>query len=138
MNRLVTGLAAIVMITLGLYIALGSFQMLGLQFPAASLSVTDPHASARHDSNVGLLGGIFAGAGLLVLASDRFVTPRPKSAVLLALRPAGGLARPTRPEYAMGADHALLPSHLAEFLLAPAPALRVWRSSRGEKNHHAP
>lgn len=128
--RLVLLLTGLAMVGIGLNTALGGMATLGWQFPPTAIAVAEPLDFARHDSNARFFAGVFTGFGLLMLAGAVALQRlRPAIIAFLLALAIGGLFRLLQPGYSPLTDSALLPSLLAELLLAPALALWLWKKA---------
>ena len=128
--RVILCLTGLALALIGLNTALGGMATLGWQFPAAAVPPGEGDW-LRHDSNARFFGGVFTGLGLVIAAGGlqmRAMAPAVTGALLaIAL---GGLFRLAQPGYSPLSDMALLPSLIAEVILAPILALWVRQTAR--------
>lgn len=121
-----------VIVVLGLNVGLGGIRTLGWQGGTAEfLTVTDPAQFAVRDNHIRFIGGVWVGAGLLVLVGG--VCLRQLRSVLVAIAAmvfVGGLARLSALDPALLLDPAILPSLAFELVGFPLLGLWVWRTGR--------
>jgi uncharacterized protein YjeT (DUF2065 family) len=134
-DRLLRGvlmLIGAVVVVLGLNIGLGGIRTLGWQGGATTfLAVTDPTLYAVRDNHVRFIGGVWLGAGLVILAGGIWLEQlRPVLIAICAMVVVGGLARFSAPAPAILAEATIAPSLLLELLGFPLLALWIARAGR--------
>ena len=121
--------AALILISLNT--ALGGMMTLGWQFPGDAASVANDQNFARHDSNARFFAGVFCGLSLTTIAAAFWPGRlRMVVAVFMLSITLGGVFRLLQGGYSPIWDMALLPSLVAELVLAPLLALWVLRATR--------
>lgn len=127
-------LSGIALVVIGGGVGLGGFLTLGLQIPTDFIEVTKSGVFDVQDNHTRYLGGFFFMAGLVCVYGAFSLKTMRRTLIVLCIMIAGaavfrflgGNANPLSAE--------LLPSLIAEIILAPALAFWLWRTKQGKMN----
>lgn len=134
-NYLLRGVLLLVgaaVVVLGLNVGFGGIRTLGWQGGmVAFLSVTDPAVFGVRDNHIRFIGGVWLGAGLLVMAGAIWLKQlRVALAAIAGMVFVGGLSRFSAFDPALLTNWAIAPSLVVELLAFPLIGLWVLRAER--------